>query len=152
MNSSLVNYLTFLFYSMDKGIVIYDFKGNEANELSVTKNDILEVIKKHDSWWEVKNIRGDIGLVPDDFIAYPVAEDTKIVSRGRVTEAHDATSDNEVTVKINDQVAIFDKTDSYWWYVGFKGKAGYLPKTIIKVFQVCIYIIYNSLQIIILHS
>ena len=137
---------------MDKGIVIYDFKGNEANELSVTKNDILEVIKKHDSWWEVKNIRGDIGLVPDDFIAYPVAEDTKIVSRGRVTEAHDATSDNEVTVKINDQVAIFDKTDSYWWYVGFKGKAGYLPKTIIKVFQVCIYIIYNSLQIIILHS
>lgn len=80
---------------MEKGIAIYSLEAQAADGLLVKKDDILEVIDWHDTWWKVKNIHGNIGLVPANFIAFPVTKDMKVVLRGKTTEAHDATTNEE---------------------------------------------------------
>lgn len=121
-----------------KAIALYNFDAAEKNELSVKKNDILDILEEHGGWWKVQNIYGESGLVPVDYIAAPVTEGMKILSRGKTKEVHKATSEEELSVENSCQVAILDHSDDYWWLVGFSGKAGYIPKHKIRLFKVCI--------------
>ena len=126
---------------MEQAIALYKFDAAEADELSVFKNEILDVIKKrNDDWWIVRNKYGQAGLLPVAYIATPIPDsETVIVARGKTTKAHEAQSENELTVKKDEQVAIFDKTDSHWWFVGWMGQTGYIPKNIIKEFRKVMY-------------
>ena len=125
---------------MVQAIAIYKFDAAEENELSILKNEILEVVEKSDDWWTVRNKYGQAGLVPVAYIAAPIPDsDTVIVARGKTTKAHESQSENELTVKKGQQVAIFDKTDNYWWFVGLMGETGYIPKKIINEYNKVMY-------------
>ena len=122
---------------MAQAICIYDFKAAEDNELSVYKNEIVDIVDKSENWWTVCNKYKRSGLVPVNYLAAPITDDdTQVVARGKTKKAHIAKSENEVSIEADKQVAILDKLDNYWWFVGFCGKTGYIPKRIIHEFQV----------------
>lgn len=123
---------------MSLAIVLYTFQGRTVDELSVEKNEILDVVDNNDeNWWKVRNLYGQIGLVPVNYLAAPLPDRAiAIISRGRTLARYESEDKNVLSVYKGQQVTIFDKNDDYWWYVGFKGRIGYLPKKIIKEIKV----------------
>ncbi|XP_046844986.1 uncharacterized protein LOC124438814 [Xenia sp. Carnegie-2017] len=119
---------------MSLAIVLYTFQGRAVDELSVEKNEILDVVDNNDeNWWKVRNLYGRIGLVPVNYLAAPLPDrEIAIISRGRTLARYESEDENVLSVYKGQQVTIFDKNDDYWWYVGIKGRIGYLPKKIIK--------------------
>ncbi|KAM4677997.1 epidermal growth factor receptor kinase substrate 8-like, partial [Discoglossus pictus] len=55
----------------------YDFVGRNSNELSVLKDDVLEVIDDKKQWWKVQNSGGTTGFVPNNILSI-----TKIPEQG----------------------------------------------------------------------
>ncbi|ELT97666.1 hypothetical protein CAPTEDRAFT_200161, partial [Capitella teleta] len=51
--------------------VLYDFQCEGEGELSVYSNELVTIIKKKDvgdGWWEVMNVNGESGLVPEAYL------------------------------------------------------------------------------------
>ncbi|KTG45835.1 hypothetical protein cypCar_00001176 [Cyprinus carpio] len=48
--------------------VIYDFMARNSQELSVMKNDMVQVTDKSGQWWKVKNSRNEEGYVPQNVL------------------------------------------------------------------------------------
>ncbi|XP_046845073.1 uncharacterized protein LOC124438924 [Xenia sp. Carnegie-2017] len=95
---------------MERAIAIYQFQGRDEDELTVNKNDILDIILKSKDWWTVRGKDGKIGLIPVIFLAAPIDDpSTKVVSRGKITKEYRSNSKTEISVDLGAQIAIFDK-------------------------------------------
>ncbi|XP_048463189.1 epidermal growth factor receptor kinase substrate 8-like protein 2 isoform X1 [Rhincodon typus] len=49
--------------------IVYDFVARNANELSVLKDEILEVIEDNKQWWKLKSKFGETGYVPFNMLS-----------------------------------------------------------------------------------
>lgn len=55
--------------------VLYDFTARNANELSVLKDEVLEVLEDGHQWWKLRTRSGQAGYVPHNILAEMRAED-----------------------------------------------------------------------------
>eukprot|EP00069_Balaena_mysticetus_P005810 bmy_04985T0 len=55
--------------------VLYDFTARNANELSVLKDEVLEVLEDDHQWWKLRNRSGQAGYVPGNILAEARPED-----------------------------------------------------------------------------
>lgn len=46
----------------------YEFTARNSSELSVQKDDILEILDDRKQWWKVRNASGDSGFVPNNIL------------------------------------------------------------------------------------
>ncbi|KAM9294074.1 epidermal growth factor receptor kinase substrate 8 [Gastrophryne carolinensis] len=53
----------------------YDFVGRNLNELSVLKDDVVEVVDDRKQWWKVRNPAGLSGFVPNNILGVVRAEE-----------------------------------------------------------------------------
>ncbi|XP_072448291.1 epidermal growth factor receptor kinase substrate 8-like protein 2 isoform X2 [Chiloscyllium punctatum] len=49
--------------------IVYDFVARNANELSVLKDEILEVVEDNKQWWKLKSKFGETGYVPFNMLS-----------------------------------------------------------------------------------
>lgn len=55
--------------------ILYDFTARNANELSVLKDEVLEVLEDGRQWWKLRNRSGQAGYVPCNILAEARPED-----------------------------------------------------------------------------
>lgn len=55
--------------------VLYDFTARNANELSVLKDEVLEVLEDGHQWWKLRTRSGQAGYVPHNILAETRPED-----------------------------------------------------------------------------
>uniref|UniRef100_A0A8C5ULX2 Epidermal growth factor receptor kinase substrate 8-like protein 2 n=1 Tax=Microcebus murinus TaxID=30608 RepID=A0A8C5ULX2_MICMU len=48
--------------------ILYDFTAHNANELSVLKDEVLEVLEDGRQWWKLRNRSGQAGYVPSNIL------------------------------------------------------------------------------------
>lgn len=55
--------------------ILYDFTAHNADELSVLKDEVLEVLENDRQWWKLRNRSGQAGYVPCNILAEVREED-----------------------------------------------------------------------------
>ncbi|XP_012888840.1 PREDICTED: epidermal growth factor receptor kinase substrate 8-like protein 2 isoform X1 [Dipodomys ordii] len=58
--------------------ILYDFTARNANELSVLKDEVLEVLEDGRQWWKLRNRSGQAGYVPCNILAEARPEDVGV--------------------------------------------------------------------------
>ncbi|RIA95860.1 hypothetical protein C1645_688534 [Glomus cerebriforme] len=50
---------------------LYDYEANsdDQNELSFSKNEILEIADNRGNWWQARKIDGRAGIVPSNYVS-----------------------------------------------------------------------------------
>nr|XP_057923420.1 epidermal growth factor receptor kinase substrate 8a isoform X3 [Doryrhamphus excisus] len=64
----------------------YDFVGRNNTELSVLKDEVVEVLDDRKQWWKVRNGDGSVGYVPNNIVEVTKAVD--VTGRGEPVYSH----------------------------------------------------------------
>ncbi|KAE8296230.1 Epidermal growth factor receptor kinase substrate 8-like protein 2 [Larimichthys crocea] len=62
--------------------ILYHFVAQNANELSVLQDEILEVIEDDKQWWKLRNRSGQAGYVPFNILDVVKLEDHEVYQQG----------------------------------------------------------------------
>ncbi|XP_025308338.1 epidermal growth factor receptor kinase substrate 8-like protein 2 isoform X1 [Canis lupus dingo] len=62
--------------------ILYDFTARNANELSVLKDEVLEVLEDDHQWWKLRNRSGQAGYVPCNILDETRLEDAPLDQAG----------------------------------------------------------------------
>ena len=48
----------------------WDYAAERSDELNIKEGEVLDIVEisTHQGWWKARNRKGDIGLVPDNFV------------------------------------------------------------------------------------
>uniref|UniRef100_A0A3P9M2B8 Adapter molecule crk n=1 Tax=Oryzias latipes TaxID=8090 RepID=A0A3P9M2B8_ORYLA len=119
---------------------LFDFPGNDEEDLPFRKGDILRVLEKpEEQWWNAANQEGQIGMIPVPYVEKyrPSSPTTNgpVYARAiqkRVPNAYDKTA---LALEVGDMVKVTKINVNGQWEGECKGKQGHFPFTHVRLLE-----------------
>ncbi|KAK9489724.1 hypothetical protein V1508DRAFT_400571 [Lipomyces doorenjongii] len=116
-------------------VAIYPYTAQASQELSLVEGDVLYILEKstEDDWWKAKKrMVGEeedepIGLVPNNYI-----EPMTVSGKARAMYDYDRQTDEEVNLKEDEVLDVYDTSDPDWVLVGVRDEYGFAPSNYIE--------------------
>ena len=139
--------------------MLYDYTAREAEELSITKNEMLTVVDDSGTWWRVGNDKGQTGLVPSHYVqiqATPTQaprsnlppddphmyhQPDLMVSQNKPTSLniqaiakykYTSRREDELSLEKGDKVIVMEKEGDGWWRGRCGTRIGWLPGNFVE--------------------
>ena len=64
----LYRYCLFLFVVVGECRVLYEYQANEADELNIKPDDIIQIIDKYDQEWWQGQLNDTVGIFPASYV------------------------------------------------------------------------------------
>uniref|UniRef100_A0A3Q4H579 Adapter molecule crk n=1 Tax=Neolamprologus brichardi TaxID=32507 RepID=A0A3Q4H579_NEOBR len=116
---------------------LFDFPGNDYEDLPFRRGDILRVLEKpEEQWWHAKNQEGRVGMIPVPYVErYRPSSPTNgpVYARAiqkRVPNAYDKTA---LALEVGDTVKVTKINVNGQWEGECKGKRGHFPFTHVRL-------------------
>ncbi|XP_061893164.1 NADPH oxidase organizer 1a isoform X2 [Entelurus aequoreus] len=119
----------------------YETKDTKNKPFKVALNEKVDVvIKDKAGWWLVENEYKALAWFPAPYLEKLDDEPEEdcidgLPQRGllyTVTKSYEATKDDEITVSLGAVVEVLQKSETGWWLIRYKAKAGYIPTMYLK--------------------
>merc|ERR1712176_765225 len=96
--------------SSDVAYVIYDFRGRNEHELSVTRGSKLRIVERRGNVWHLaEDQAGQIGLVPQDYLA-----DEADILECPALFKYETKSKNQLSFQAGDTLLIINRINDHW--------------------------------------
>ena len=114
---------------------LYDYQPQSSEELEIHDGDLLFVLEKSsdDDWWKCKKKAEDEdddepeGLVPNNYV-----EEAKVLYQAKALYDYSQQTDEELSVKEEEILQVYDTTDPDWTLAGLRGGYGFVPAIYIE--------------------
>ena len=135
-----------------KCIALYDYTARDAEELSISKNEMLTVVDDSGTWWRVGNDKGQTGLVPSNYVQVQAGQPARsnvpnddphmyqqtdlMVSRNGPASLniralakykYTSTREDELSLEKGDEVIVMEKEADGWWRGRCGTRIGWFP-------------------------
>ncbi|XP_070836798.1 NADPH oxidase organizer 1a [Chaetodon trifascialis] len=118
-------------------VATYETKDTKNKPFKVAVDEKVDVlIKDKAGWWLVENEDKRMAWFPAPYLEKLEDDDDDeddidgMTERGALhtaVKSYKASKDDEITVAIGAVVEALQKSDTGWWLIRYKGKAGYIP-------------------------
>lgn len=120
------------------GIALFDYQGQEADELSFKTNDVIILVKRIDADWLVGKCNNKQGMFPTQFvkIVKDIKEDKEDDYDGPQAVAlfgFQASAADELGFEEGDTIKLIESIGTIWFRGEFKGKSGMFPSNHVEV-------------------
>jgi len=109
---------------------LYSYEGEQEDELSFTKGDIIEIIRVIDVDWLEGRLGSKTGIFPVTFIAYTAGEVTAAFTLVASFE-YIGEQEDELTFGQGDVITVTSVVDPDWFQGSFNGKDGIFPSAFV---------------------
>ncbi|KAF7626013.1 hypothetical protein Mgra_00009817 [Meloidogyne graminicola] len=109
-------------------IAEFDYQAQEEQELSIIKGERLVLIDDNKLWWKARNMNGDVGFVPSNFVRKEnVNSNTHNASSAFIDQKENGTNtaivlfnytpqrEDELALKKGTRLVVLDKSSDGWW-------------------------------------
>ncbi|XP_061830322.1 NADPH oxidase organizer 1a [Nerophis lumbriciformis] len=120
----------------------YETKDTKNKPFKVALNEKVDVvIKDKAGWWLVENEYKALAWFPAPYLERLDDDEPEedcidgLPQKGllyTVTKSYEATKDDEITVSLGAVVEVLQKSETGWWLIRYKAKAGYIPTMYLK--------------------
>ncbi|KAK7206041.1 actin cytoskeleton-regulatory complex protein sla1 [Myxozyma melibiosi] len=116
-------------------VAIYPYQAQSPQELSLAEGDVLYILDKNteDDWWKAKKRMvgaeedEPVGLVPNNYV-----ESLPVTGKARAMYDYDRQTDEEVTIKEDEILDVYDTSDPDWVLVGVRDEYGFAPSNYLE--------------------
>ena len=105
---------------------LYDYEASEDNEISFKQGDSITNIHKLDKDWWQGQVRGQVGLFPNNYVALLEQKPAAPVNAVALYD-YTAQEGNELSFKMGDLINNIDKIDEGWWKGELHQTSGLFP-------------------------
>ena len=136
-----------------KCLALYDYSARDAEELNISKNEMLTVVDDSGTWWRVGNDKGQTGLVPSNYVQVQASppmgrsvlpsddphmyqQTDLMVSRNGPASLnvravakykYQSTREDELSLEKGDEVIVMEKEADGWWRGRSGTRIGWFP-------------------------
>jgi len=106
---------------LEEAIVIYDFEGKNEKYLTVTKGEIISILKKKGkNWWTAKLKIGKVGTVPHNYVRL-----LKEMKQGYAVFNYTRETNLQLTLKRGEILNIWHQEGEWWFGQNFNNDCEY---------------------------
>jgi len=114
--------------SIETVVTLYAYEGSNSEELTFEKDELLEILQKPTNdpdWWRARNQRGDVGLVPKNYVqalstdsGYPQTTPESQSNSSLSGQSHEGASSRTPSGGIRSRYRVAGPLERKDWYYG----------------------------------
>uniref|UniRef100_A0A915N3V9 NCK adaptor protein n=1 Tax=Meloidogyne javanica TaxID=6303 RepID=A0A915N3V9_MELJA len=105
----------------------FDYQAQEDQELSLVKGERLVLIDDNKLWWKARNMHGDIGFVPSNYVRKEASNNNNaeafassdrrenVLTMATVLFNYTPQREDELPLKKGTKLVVLDKSSDGWW-------------------------------------